>query len=224
MIRGTTLVAMLAVFAAASAPAQDARKKLELSGTGGWTYSDGVGGSGITVPKVGTFDRIDPENAYSWGVRVGFLLSHNAEFGVLFNQQSTELDISGTAIIALGSLRLRNYHGYFAYNLRGADAVVRPYILFGFGAAQYAPSNVSGGGVTRDIPGNKKFSGTTALGLKLFPNNGTFGIRLEGRWTPTRIKSNAAGWWCDPYWGCYVISDAQYSNQVELSGGITVRF
>lgn len=224
MIRGTTLAAMLAVFAAASAPAQDARKKLELSGTGGWTYSDGVGGSGITVPKVGIFDRIDPENAFSWGVRVGFLLSHNAELGVLFNQQSTELDISGTAIIALGNLRLRNYHGYFAYNLGGADAVVRPYILIGFGAAQYAPSNVSGGGVTRDIPGNKKFSGTTALGLKLFPNNGTFGIRLEGRWTPTRIKSNAAGWWCDPYWGCYVISDTQYSNQVELSGGITVRF
>ena len=43
------------------------------------------------------------------------------------------------------------------------------------------------------------------------------GIRLEGRWTPTYIKSDATGWWCDPYWGCYVTGDAQYSNQFELA-------
>ena len=224
MIRGTVLTAMLVALAAASAPAQDMNKKVEISGSGGWTYSDGVGGSGITVPKVGTFNRIDPENAFSWGARVGFLLGDNAEIGVLFNQQSTELDISGTQIIALGNVRIRNYHGYFAYNFTGHDAVARPYFLIGLGATQYAPSNVSGGGVTRDISGNTKFSGTTALGLKLFPNSGTFGIRLEGRWTPTYIKSDAAGWWCDPYWGCYVISDAQYSNQVEFSAGVIVRF
>jgi hypothetical protein len=47
---------------------------------------------------------------------------------------------------------------------------------------------------------------------------------LEGRWTPTYIKSDAEGWWCDPYWGCYVVGDAQYSNQFELSGGIVLRF
>ena len=30
--------------------------------------------------------------------------------------------------------------------------------------------------------------------------------------------------WCDPYWGCYTVGDAQYSNQWELSGGVTLRF
>ena len=47
---------------------------------------------------------------------------------------------------------------------------------------------------------------------------------LEARWTPTYIKSDAEGWWCDPYWGCYVVGNPQYSYQLELSGGITLRF
>jgi hypothetical protein len=32
------------------------------------------------------------------------------------------------------------------------------------------------------------------------------------------------GWWCDPWWGCYVVGDAQYSNQFEIIGGISFRF
>jgi hypothetical protein len=100
MVRKTILTTTLVGLAAASAPAQDAR--VELSGTAGWTFSDGVSGDGVTVPGVGSFDRIDPKDAF--------------------------------------------------------------------------------------------------------------------------VKSDAAGWWCDPYWGCYVVSDAQYSNQLELSGGVTLRF
>jgi len=44
------------------------------------------------------------------------------------------------------------------------------------------------------------------------------------RWTPTYIKSDAAGWWCDPYWGCYLVGNAQYSNQFDINGGVTFRF
>jgi hypothetical protein len=30
---------------------------------------------------------------------------------------------------------------------------------------------------------------------------------------------------CRSYWGyCYVVGDAQYANQYELGGGITLRF
>jgi hypothetical protein len=43
------------------------------------------------------------------------------------------------------------------------------------------------------------------------------------RWTPTYIKSDPAGIWCDPFYGCWALSDTQYSNQFETSGGITVR-
>jgi hypothetical protein len=44
------------------------------------------------------------------------------------------------------------------------------------------------------------------------------------RWTPTYIKTDAAGWWCDPFWGCYLVGNAQYSNQFTFEGGVTFRF
>jgi opacity protein-like surface antigen len=221
MIRKTILMAMLLALAGTAAQAQD--PKVEISATAGWMFSDGVSGNAVVVPGVGTFDRIDPKDAFSWGLRLGFLVNENSEIGFLFNQQATDLEFGGTTTAKLGDLKIYNYHGYYAYNFGDTDAKARPYILFGLGATQYGTITASAGGVQRDIEGNTKFSGTGALGLKLFPSP-KFGIRLEGRWTPTYIKSDAVGWWCDPYWGCYTVGDAQYANQFELSGGIMLRF
>jgi hypothetical protein len=50
------------------------------------------------------------------------------------------------------------------------------------------------------------------------------GAKVGLRWTPTYIKSEAAGVWCDPFYGCWPVADSQYSNQFETAGGITVRF
>jgi hypothetical protein len=223
MIRKTMFTAMVMALAAVSATAQD--KRVELSATFGYTFSDGVTGNAVKIGTLGTFSKIDPLNAMSWGARVGFLLSDNNEVGFLFNQQSTELDLGGTASLKIADLAVRNYHGYFAYNFGDTDLIARPYVLIGLGATQYSPSGVNVAGTTRQVSGNSKFSGTGAIGLKIHPgDNKNFAIRLEGRWTPTYIKSDATGWWCDPYWGCYVTENAQYSNQFELSGGLTIRF
>jgi hypothetical protein len=54
--------------------------------------------------------------------------------------------------------------------------------------------------------------------------NSKIGGRFGARWTPAYIKSDAVGWWCDPYWGCYLVGNAQYANQFELNGGVTIRF
>jgi len=223
MIRKTILATMVVALAAVTATAQD--KRVEISGTYGWTFSDGVtsAGGGIRVPGVGTFDRVDPKDSASWGLRLGFMVNDNSEIGFLYNQQSTELDIGGTSTVKLGDMSVHNYHGYYAYNAGDMDSKTRPYFLFGLGATQFGTISVTRAGTTRDIGGNTKFSGTAGLGLKLFPSP-KFGIRMEGRWTPTYIKSDATGWWCDPYWGCYVTEKAQYSNQFELSGGVVIRF
>jgi hypothetical protein len=60
-------------------------------------------------------------------------------------------------------------------------------------------------------------------GVKVY-GSGKVGARFGARWTPTYIKSDATGYWCDPYWGCYLTGSAQYANQFDLNGGITVRF
>jgi len=212
MIRKTILTTMMVALAASAAQAQDPR--VELSGTAGWTFSDGV--------SVGASDnsaiRVDPKDAFSWGARLGFNLSPNVEIGFLFASQKTDLEASGLINRSVPQ-SIYNYHGYFAYNFGDTDASVRPYVLGGLGATQFGSLDTPLG----QVGGNTKFSSTWAAGLKMFPSK-NFGIRLEGRWTPTYIKSDAAGYWCDPYWGCYTVGDPEFSNQFELSGGIIFRF
>jgi opacity protein-like surface antigen len=209
------------VLASPAAWAQDAR--VEISGTAGWTFSDGVSGSSVDIDGE-EFSRIDPKDAFSWGGRIGFLVNENLEVGGLFSMQSTSLELGGVANLDIGDETIYNYHGYVAYNFGEADAPVRPYILGGLGATQFGTVKARIGDRQRDIDGNTQFSTTWAAGLKMFPSP-NFGLRLEARWTPTYIKSDAAGWWCDPYWGyCYVVGDAQYANQYELGGGIVLRF
>ncbi len=212
MIRRLTFMVAVTALVGSAAWAQE--PKVEISGTAGWTFSDGVSGSAADTSAV----RVDPKDSFSWGARLGFNVNPNVEIGFLFGSQATDLEASGIINRSVPQT-IYNYHGYFAYNFGDSDAKVRPYFLGGVGATQFGALKTNAG----DIGGQTKFSTTWALGLKMFPNP-KFGLRLETRWTPTYIKSDAAGYWCDPYWGCYTIADAQYANQFELSGGLILRF
>ena len=220
MVRRTLLIALAVGLTASAAQAQSA--KFEISGTAGWTFSDGVDGETVTVPE-GSFNRVDPADAFSWGLRFGFLLSPNSEIGFLFNMQSTELELGGTTTVAIGDETIYNYHGYYSYSFMDRDAVARPYVLIGLGATQFGAVDATLGDLQQSVGGGTKFSGTGAFGVKVFPfASPKFGLRAEVRWTPTYIKSDPGGWWCG-YWGCYVVEDAQYANQWELNGGFIFR-
>ena len=115
MWRKSACLIAIIVLTAAKAAAQDPR--VEISATAGWTFSNGVeADSSLIVPGVGTFNSIDPKDAFSWGLRLGFFAGENSEIGFLFNQQPTELELRGTTTIKLGDLKINNYHGYYAYN------------------------------------------------------------------------------------------------------------
>jgi len=230
---GVVLVAAVASVRVASAQEED--KKVEVSATLGWTFSDGVGGD-IEDRFGNELTSIDPKDAFSWNLRMGYMVNHNTEFGFLFGVQATSLEIgvkppAVERSFTLGDETLYNYHGYFAYNF-GESHSVRPYVLIGLGATHFGAVSVDALTLPRpntDVPprreikGSTKFSSTWGLGVKVFPSK-SIGLRLEGRWTPTYIKTDAEGWWCDPYWGCYTAGDAQYANQFELGGGIAFRF
>ncbi len=196
---------------------------VEISGNAGRTYSDGVTGAAMTVPGVGTFNAIEPKDSFSWGLTAGLYVTPKLQLEFLFDRQQSQLSVAGTSTVEIGDWNVDNYHGVLVYNLGETDAPVRPFIFGGAGATRYGTLNFNVGNQVREIGGEARFSTTWGAGLKLHPGK-RVGIRLSGRWTPTHIKSDAAGWWCDPYWGCYVLSDAQYSNQFELTGGITLRF
>jgi len=221
MLHRTLLAATFVALACSSSWAQNPR--VEISATAGWTFSDGVSGNAVAVPDVGVFDRVDPKDAFSWGVRAGLVFASQVEVGALVDQQATQLQLGGTGTLDVGKLSLHNYHGYVAYNLGDSDAKVRPYLLAGLGVTQYGAISASLGGNQQTRRGNSRFSPTVAAGVKLYLAR-QVGIRVEGRWTPTYIKQELAGWWCDPYWGCYVTSGYQFANQIELAGGLVLRF
>jgi len=198
--------------------AQAQSSKFEISATAGWTFSDGVSGATVETDE-GTFNRLDPADSFSWGLRFGYMLSENSEIGFLFDTQPTQLEAGGRDKATVGDMNVYNYHGYYSFAFSNIDAVARPYILVGLGATQFGAVSADQG----DLDGGTQFSATFALGAKIFPfASPKFGFRAEARWTPTYIKSDPGGWWCG-FYGCYLTEDPQYANQFELNGGIILR-
>lgn len=199
-----------------------AQAKVEASVNFGWTFSDGVSGD-TRVIAGNTYNRVDPKDSGSLGFTVGVLVTENAEVGFMYSHQFSNLVLGGTTDSELGSLGINSYHGYFQYNFAPHDQPLVPFIYGGLGATNFASVDASLGSLSRSIPGETQFSTTWGGGVKFYPNP-KIGVRVAASWTPTYIKSDAAGWWCDPYWGCYLVGNAQYANQFTLSGGVIVRF
>lgn len=218
------LMIFLGLLAGTTAWAQS-DPKAELSFNLGWTFSDGVSGDAILAPDGNVYDRVDPKDSFSWGFTGEYLMSPNSAVGFLFSRQQSKLEISGPGgTREIDNMAVDNYHGIFTYNMGDPLAIARPFIFAGIGGTHYAGvSFTTVGGTQRSINGQTRFSGMIGGGIKFYPAE-KFGLKLEGRWTPTYIKSDQAGWWCDPYWGCYAVGNAQYSNQFEMGGGVCVRF
>ena len=190
----------------------------------GWVFSDGVSlSSPILAGDGNVYDRVDPKDSSAFGASFGIHVAGGAELGFMYSRQFSKLQFGGTNDREVGDLNIDTYHGYFSYDFALGEGKVRPFALIGFGATNYSDVTATVLGVNRTLPGETQFSTTWAAGVKYFATP-HIGARVMARWTPTYIKSDPGGWWCDPFWGCYLAGDPQYSNQFELSGGITFRF
>jgi hypothetical protein len=219
------LIVSAALLVVISTPAVlSAQPRVEVSGNVGWTVSDGVDGQGILAGDGNIYDAVDVKDSFSWGFGIGVLATENAEVGFLFSQQMSQMRLDGTAIREVGDLNVNSYHPYFAYNFMASDSAVRPYVLIGLGATNYgAVSFTRANGQAGETASETQFSTTWGAGVKVF-GGGNVGFRAGVQWTPTYIKTDSAGWWCDPYWGCYLVGDAKYANQFQFNGGVVIRF
>jgi len=206
---------------AGAAWAEDPR--VEIGASAGWTLSDGVTFDGVHAGDGNVYNSIEPKDSFSYNLNLGFYATPQVEVGFLFGQQKSTLQLGGTTTRDVGDQSVDNYHGYFAYNFGDSAAKVRPYLLGGAGATHYGSVPYTVGSVSGETAGTTKFSSTWGAGVKIYPGP-KVGLKLGLRWTPTYIKSDSTGWWCDPYWGCYVVGDPQYSNQFEATGGIIIGF
>jgi opacity protein-like surface antigen len=200
-----------------------AQGRVEVSGFVGWSIADGVDGDALLAGNGQIYDTIEPDDSAVYGFTVGVLVGEGAEVGFRWAQQPTKLLISGTSDLELGDMSVNSYHGYFAYNFGETDAPMRPFVLIGLGATSYGSVDVTAGLRDFTTGGETQFSTTWGAGVKIFPAP-KVGVRLAVEWTPTYIKTDSAGWWCDPYWGCYLVGNAQYSSSFQFNGGVTFRF
>lgn len=222
-MRGAFVVAAAVLMVGMAAPAS-AQPRVEASVFGGWTFSDGVSGDAVRADDGNIYDEVDVEDGGSWGLTLGANVTDAIEVGFLFGQQLSTLRVRGTADTEVGDLTINTYHPYVAFNVGDADSPLRPYLLVGLGATNYGSvAFTRPNGAAGETSSETQFSSTWGGGLKLFPSPNV-GVRVGVQFTPTYIKSDAVGWWCDPFWGCYVVADSQYSNQFQLNGGIAFRF
>jgi opacity protein-like surface antigen len=200
-----------------------AQARVEISGFAGWAFSDGVDGDAQLGIDGNFYDRVDPKDGVTFGFNVGVLASDHAEVGFMFGRQASTLVADGTNQREIGDMNVSTYHGYFGYNWGDPDGSVRPFFFGGLGATTFGEVTGTIAGQTRTISSETQFSTTWGAGVKLYPAPNV-GVRIGLHWTPTYIKSDAGGWWCDPWYGCYLVGNAQYSNQFQFNGGIIFRF
>jgi hypothetical protein len=217
------LVASVGLFVLAAALPAAAQGRAEVGVNVGWNFSDGVEGDPIIAGDGNVYDRVDPKDGATFGFNVGFHVTPNAEVGFMYGYQASTLLVGGTNEVEIGDLGITTYHGYFGYNFGESDAPMRPFVFGGLGATNFGSVDFAVAGRVGTINGETQFSTTWGGGVKFFPAP-RIGVRVAAQFTPTYIKSDAAGWWCDPYWGCYLVGDAQYSNQFGFNGGVVFRF
>ncbi len=202
--------------------AQD--KRVEVSPLIGYTISEGISFTPVSIPGGALVDSLTPTSGFTWGFLVDFLVTEQFGVGFQFTDQTTstlEAGLVSGGKSNLTDMNLRNYHAMFTYNWGDEDDPVRPFFFGGLGATQYSPDDIMGNA----IDSNSKFSSTWGAGVKVFTTE-HLGFSLRGRWTPTYISSDPSGIWCSPYWPfqCWVVGEANYAHQGEFSGSVIFRF
>ncbi len=195
---------------------------MEVTPFFGYTLSEGTNVNFTAgLPGGAIVTRITPVSGLSWGFQADVLASEIFAMGFQYASQSSklELGIQGGQKQEITDMKVRNYHGMFTLNLGEEDATSKPFIFLGLGATQYSPDDIQGNGVDS----RTRFSTTWGGGVKWYGSD-HLGVRMTARWTPTYINTDPSGYWCSPYWGCWIVGEANYSHQFEFNAGLILRF
>jgi hypothetical protein len=217
----------VALVAASTAAAQEPpERRLEVGGNVGWTLSDGVGRAAGTIGTSGLLATgIAPEDGISYAFFASYFINENVQLGFQLGRQESKLEVTAVPPIESGSIGVENYHAVSTVLMGDDELQARPYFLFGLGLTRFSRVNFTGlDGVARAFPSKTRFSPTLGTGLKFYLPSHKYGFNVGVRWTPTFLKDDTDGFWCDPYWGCFTAGNSQLAHQIEFAGGIQLRF
>src|SRR5215510_4187 len=109
MLKRTLALAGLLIIATATSGFGQA--KFEATANFGWSVEDGVSGQPFPT-LLGTFDRVDPKDAFLFGLGLGFMFTDNAEVGFQWSKVSSKLvvgGVGGTQDAEIGDMSVLNH-------------------------------------------------------------------------------------------------------------------
>jgi opacity protein-like surface antigen len=224
----SSVAGTLTVMACSMALAAPAVAQVEVGVEGGYSISEGITASTSRIIQGQVYSKLDVKSGPTWGLNAGVYIGPNYEVEFLYHRQFGEFEISEPAPTKkLAKLDVDSYHWNLVYNTGDPRASMRGFFFGGLGMSRFLPGDYDPQINPLNaalIQSATKFSSTWGGGVKFYPSP-KVGVRGTLRWTPTYIKSDAGGLWCDPFYPtCWVLSNPDYVNQFELSGGVTFRF
>jgi opacity protein-like surface antigen len=217
-----TIIALSLILTALEVYTSAQEKRIELSATGGFTFSNTIPADEILFGDGSRIiNEVGPKSGYSWGFQGDYSITDRIAAGFLWNRQQSRLRFEFPFFDSLDftDMTVDNYHGMVTYHFADRDSNFRPFVFGGFGATRYKPKTTG----DIDFEDEVEFSTTWGGGLKFYPWS-KVGFKLGVRWTPTHIRTDPSGIFCNPRFGCWVVSQTRYSNQVDLGTGILFRF
>jgi opacity protein-like surface antigen len=196
---------------------------VEASFNVGYSASEGI--TSNNRPLLGQqYDTIAVDSGASINFTFGFFFSEKSEVEFLWARQNSRLQADGPAgKLPMSELALYNYLLNYVYNFGTRDTRLRPYVLGGIGWTNYSFGNSLLAASTGNIEGETRFSTNWGGGVKFYFSP-KVGAKVGVRWTPTYIRSDPAGIWCDPSFGCWQLVDSDSTHQFETAAGLAVRF
>ena len=204
--------AVAAAFAAPCLFAQLREGTVEIEPFAGYLWG-GHFDNGTTA----IFDqRVDVEDHFTFGGRIGYNLTGLVEFEAMYQRTETNFELpnnnSGPIFgnngsnVRLGKLDIDYFMGYTTFNFGHGRAV--PYFSFGMGAAMLNPDVAVAPGASTDT----RFTSSVAGGLKVFMKP-HFGLRFDGRYFGTLLNDH----------GCNC-SHSNWLSNWSTTGGILFAF
>jgi hypothetical protein len=213
-----TVFALVAVIGALLAAPARAQTRYEVGGFYGWTFVDG---SAFRPPSVAGpgYAQADARDSSSYGFTVGVISDWNVGVEFLWGRQATTLDVTGAGPTRSGRMNIDSYHFQVVWESGAPESPGHLFVLGGIGATHYGDVVLSG----KTAPGETRFSWVFGGGLKVYPSR-RVGVKAMLRFVPTYIDAWETGLRCDLTPDCWTNSGAANSIQIELSGGVIVRF
>jgi opacity protein-like surface antigen len=199
-------------------PAFSTAQNVEVTGYVGGQINGGVDFAN-TITTLGTFNRLEVQNGVNYGVILGYLLGEHGgvEFQWNRNEAGTNAQRVAGPSVKVFNLTSNQYMGNFLFHFSPKETKFRPFAFVGLGGNNLSSDR-------SNLSSKTKFIWALGAGAK-YNMSHHVGLRAQFRYAPTYLTTTSnGGYFCDPFYGCWVAGNSHYLNEFDFTGGITFRF